>query len=195
LGLAQGARIYPLLDALSEAAENLSRGARRRSVHCLPLRQSSGARKELPGLDSNASDYQWQPRFVEPQIGPGQDTDWPFFYEDRRNQFYVTVGESFVPFNFTFGFGTISVAGANLGYDIPKLIVGETRPPHIPPSYDTIIDPSTGGDPTGWSLLENDTPVVASFATGAGVQFQGRLIGALGSSPIVDNASIETRGD
>ena len=41
-----------------------------------------------------------QPRFVEPQIGPGDVadspvfygdvTEWPFFYEDRRCQFYVT---------------------------------------------------------------------------------------------------------
>ena len=37
------------------------------------------------------------PRYVEPQIGGGDGTDWPFFYEDKSNQFYVSIQKSFVP--------------------------------------------------------------------------------------------------
>ena len=40
------------------------------------------------------------PRYVEPQIGPGDATNWPFFYEDKRNQFYVSVQPNFVPCNY-----------------------------------------------------------------------------------------------
>ena len=139
--------------------------------------------------------FNWQPRFVEPQIGPGDDTCWPFLYEDRRNQFYVQVDKSWTLYNFYGGFGA-AMASARGGFVyIPSLTIGETLPTRLPPSVDGIIDPTSGGDPAGWSVAGNRSASIGSLATGGAVQFQGRLIGATGSAPAQTVAlATQTRG-
>jgi hypothetical protein len=46
------------------------------------------------------------PRYVEPQPGLADAWDAPFFFEDRRNLFYVTTKEDFITPLLSNGFGT-----------------------------------------------------------------------------------------
>ena len=139
--------------------------------------------------------YSWQPRFIEPQIGPGDSTGWPFLYEDRGNQFYVDVDKSWILYAYYPAFGANRVSALNGNINIPLLTVGQTVPLRIPPSVEMMIDPASGGDPTGWSLVGNSTAPFASFASGAAVQFQGRHIGVAGSAPALNLAlTLQTRG-
>ena len=138
--------------------------------------------------------FNWQPRFVEPQIGPGDTTCWPFFYEDRRNQFYVNVDKSWVPYRFYDGFGIVEASAGDGTIRIPPMSVGQVLPPHAPTPIDTIIDPVSGGDPAGWSIVGKVAATVASFAAGSTIQFQGRLIGAAGSVPAQTVTATQIRG-
>ena len=148
-----------------------------------------------PNSVSTVLTFNWQPRFIEPQIGPGDDTCWPFLYEDRRNQFYVQVDKSWVPYAFYGGFGA-AMASALGGYvQIPSFTVGANLPTHFPPSVDTFIDPASGGVPAGWIVAGSRPAALGSLATGSTVQFQGRLIGPTGSVAARKVAlSTQTRG-
>ncbi len=129
--------------------------------------------------------FSWQPHFVEPQIGPGDDTCWPFFYEDRRNQFYVHVDKSFVPYAAYVGFGANTVKAVDVSANIPPLVVGAASPPRVTTGVDTIIGNASGSTPAGWNVVGSNTAATASFDTGATVQFQGRIVSAVGSAPTV----------
>lgn len=135
------------------------------------------------------------PRYVEPQIGPGDATDWPFFYEDKRNQFYVSVQSSFVPYHIWGGFGAVIAAGPA----IPTIS-------HIPP-LTTVRSPGVGPDPAlidptinqrqgaAWTYAGAGRNLVAGFSSQASFSFQGRAVGVDGSSPSLrPAATIERRG-
>jgi peptidoglycan hydrolase-like protein with peptidoglycan-binding domain len=144
--------------------------------------QSIGSQRAdatLPILGFPAS-----PRYVEPQIGPGDATNWPFLYEDKRNQFYVSIQTSFVPYHIWEGFG-ITLAAA------PAVI----RVPYIPPLTTTQI-PVPGGPNLGlvnpalnqgpgaiWTYAGGERSVVAAFSNQACFPFQGRVIGLAGGAP------------
>jgi len=124
------------------------------------------------------------PRYVEPQIGPGDATDWPFFYEDKRNQFYVSIAQSFVPYHSWTGFGG-TLAGRQPVASIP----------HIPPLTTTpfpaggvpragVVNPvASQGSGAIWSYTSGARSVVAGFANQASFPFQGRIVGPAGSAP------------
>ena len=137
--------------------------------------------------------FTWQPRFVEPQIGPGDDTCWPFFYEDRRNQFYVNVDKSFVPYTIYTGFGANTVIAVNASINIPSLVVGDVLPSYAPTGADTIINAASGGDPMGWNVVGNRTAATAALDIGGTIQFQGRIIGATGSTAAVNQVASATK--
>ena len=123
------------------------------------------------------------PRYVEPQIGPGDATDWPFFYEDKRNQFYVSIQSSFVPYHIWAGFAGLTAAAPHI-----------TKIPHIPPLTTTQFPLGIGPDPAlgpvtsqvsgaAWTYAGAGRNLVAGFASQASFSFQGRVIGIAGGSP------------
>jgi hypothetical protein len=139
-----------------------------------------------PHVDSTAAvlGFNMTPRYVEPQIGPGDATCWPFFYEDKRSQFYVTIQKSFVPYPIWNGFGLATSM-------LPA--VGDT--PYIPPLTTTQIPsdrpplglPDPGpregpGEPWVYAGARN---VVAALSNQASFSFQGRTIGLTGGAPSV----------
>ena len=129
------------------------------------------------------------PRYVEPEIGPGDSTDWPFFYEDKRNQFYVSIQKTFVPYQIWRGFGNIVAAAPSL-----------TTIPFIPPLTTTQFPIAAGPNPAliepianqvpgaTWSYAGGGRSLVAGFANQATFSFQGRTIGVAGGSPSVSPA-------
>ena len=138
------------------------------------------------------------PRYVEPQIGPGNTagsplTNWPFFYEDKRNQFYVSVQANFVPYNYWQGFGGITAVSPSV-----------SQIPHIPPLTTTQFPTHVGPDPALLGLAATQKPavdwtyagagrnLVAGIANQATFSFQGRTIGLTGgtSSAALPNAAL-----
>jgi len=134
------------------------------------------------------------PRYVEPQIWPGDATDWPFFYEDKRNQFYVSIQKSFVPPHIYPGFGAEMAAAPSSVAQIP----------HIPPLTTTQFPISGGPDPAlldpganqgPWTYAGAGRNLVAGFANQASFSFQGRIIGISGSTPSLSRATtIQNQG-
>jgi hypothetical protein len=124
------------------------------------------------------------PRYVEPQIGPGDATDWPFFYEDKRNQFYVSIQQSFVPYHIWNGFGAVTATARYVA-----------QIPHIPTLTTTqfpvgggpglgVVDPVAGEGPgAAWAYAGGARSVVAAFSNQASFSFQGRVIGPTGGAP------------
>jgi hypothetical protein len=136
------------------------------------------------------------PRFVEPQ--PSADAwDAPFFYEDRRNLFYVTTSESYRTIWEFNGFGLLT-AYPSLAGGIPKvppLVVppppfAKPRPVEIGPAIGPVAG---GGDPAvvkGF-LAQSDT-IRAALGSTLAVSFQGRQIYPSGST--VNPATTVTTG-
>jgi hypothetical protein len=124
------------------------------------------------------------PRYVEPQIGPGDSTNWPFFYEDKRNQFYVSVQPNFVPYNYWQGFGGLTA--------LPSSV---SQIPFIPPLTTTQFPVYAGPNPvlsgavatenraTDWTYAGSGRTLVAGIASQATFSFQGRTIGLTGGTP------------
>ena len=118
------------------------------------------------------------PRYIEPQIGPGDSTDWPFFYEDKRNQFYVSIATSFVPYNYWAGFGPVTAAAPPI-----------TKIPYIPPLTTTQFVVGGGPDPAlvgptvnqgpgaAWAYAGAGRNLVAGFANQAPFSFLGAVTG------------------
>jgi hypothetical protein len=136
-----------------------------------------------PSATSAILTFSWQPRFVEAQIGPGDSTAWPFFYEDRRNQFYVHVDTSWTPYRYYDGFGAGAAQVVNSGASIPSFNVVGALPPRTPSSIYATANPAVGGDPTGWDIAEGSPTRIGSLAVGGTFLFQGRIIGPQGSAP------------
>jgi peptidoglycan hydrolase-like protein with peptidoglycan-binding domain len=138
---------------------------------------------------SNASswstilNFTWQPRFVEPQIGPGDSTSWPFFYEDRRNQFYVNIGASWVPYYRYPGFSASEALAGAAAAEISQVAVGPVSP------GDPVVNPALGENPSGWTIDGAQTGLAATFVGAGAFQYQGRVIGARGSAPAANLAA------
>jgi hypothetical protein len=130
------------------------------------------------------------PRYVEPEIGPGDATVWPFFYEDKLNQFYVSIQTTFVPYHFWNGFGAVTAAAPSV-----------TKIPYIPPLTTTRFPVGGGPDPalTGptlnqgpgaaWTYAGAGRDLVAGFASQASFSFQERIIGIAGGTPSLSPAT------
>jgi peptidoglycan hydrolase-like protein with peptidoglycan-binding domain len=122
------------------------------------------------------------PRYVEPQVGPGDTTDWPFFYEDKRHQFYVTIEKSFVPYHIWFGLGAITAAPQAIA-QIPNIpVLKTTRIPTSRPTPGPVEMPSQGPG-AAWTYADGSRTVVAGFSSQASFSFQGRDIGVTGGAP------------
>ncbi|QGM47133.1 hypothetical protein H2LOC_016335 [Methylocystis heyeri] len=135
------------------------------------------------------------PRFTEPQIGPGDGTDWPFFYEDRRSQFYVAITKSFSPYHVWPGFGSLATAPplAEIPH-IPPLAVATAVPAGVGPDPGPLADPSAGATPGGpWSFAGARN--VVALSNQGSFSFQGRVIGLGGGAPgVIANISIQRAG-
>lgn len=143
---------------------------------------------------STILDFNWQPRFIEPQIGPGKNTDWPFFYEDRRNQFYVSVATNFVPYSIYPGFGANATATVNVSAGIPSVAVSQNGPPG-PSPVENAVNAGAGGEQAGWNVVGNPVANVASLDIGGAIAFQGRLVEASGSIAVnTDVSAQQTQG-
>jgi hypothetical protein len=134
---------------------------------------------KLPILGFPAS-----PRYVEPQIGPGDATNWPFFYEDKRNQFYVSIQTSFVPYHLWDGFG-VTVATAPPVSRIPYIPPLTTKQIPVPGEPNLgLINPAVNQGPGAtWTYAGGERNVVAAFSNQASFSFQGRVIGLAGGAP------------
>ena len=122
------------------------------------------------------------PRLVQPQIAAGDGANYPFFYEDKRNQFYVSIQPTFVPYQIYNGFGAANFSGINF------------VPPSVLPGLTTVpigLGPVTGnsavwnlavasGAAPPWSTAPGVRNTVASFNSTAAFTFQGRIIGPSG---------------
>ena len=134
-----------------------------------------------PDSTSPILGFPFSPRYIQPQIGPGDSTGWPFFYEDKRNQFYVTIQKAFVPYHFWDGFAALTaVSPVVKGVPhIPPLVTTNPFPgigPDTGPYVDPRVDPASGA----WTYAGGARNVVAAFANEASFAFQGRIIGITG---------------
>ena len=83
---------------------------------------STEVEQDTPELSPLVLQFHWLPRIVESQ--PGLTGIWtaPFFYEDRRNLFYVTSTIDQTTFRGpSFGIGLGSTAGGSSSVNIPQL--------------------------------------------------------------------------
>ncbi len=110
-----------------------------------------------PPYTTHVMDFKWLPRVVDTQPGLADAWDAPFFYEDRRNQFYVTTTISFQTFAIYAGFAeNFGVASAS--------------------SYTAYIPPLSVQGP-----LTTVSPIAAKLSSGLSVIYQGQRIGVAGS--------------
>jgi hypothetical protein len=129
------------------------------------------------------------PRYVEPEIGPGDSTEWPFFYEDKRNQFYVSIQKTFVPYQIWLGFGNVMAAAPSLTTIpyIPSLTT--TRFPIAAGPNPALTNPAVNQGPgAAWTYADGGRSLIAGFADQATFSFQGRTIGVAGGYPSVSPA-------
>ena len=125
------------------------------------------------------------PRYVEPQIGGGDGTDWPFFYEDKSNQFYVSIQKSFVPLQLAFGFGAIAglSAASSQVTRIPALATSASAITQIAANSAKFMNYATvDAGLAAWSFAIGTHNVVAAFDSSAPFSFQNRTIGPFGSA-------------
>ena len=79
--------------------------------------------------NNNLIGFNWIPRYVEPQPGSASAWDAAFFFEDRRNLFYVTTSETYETIRGFPGFGIISTTPSLQGtvVNIPPLVFNNSR--------------------------------------------------------------------
>jgi GH18 family chitinase len=122
-------------------------------------------------------------RYLGPQLSAGWDA--PFFFEDRRNAFYVTTGETWVPIQEYRFFGIVATAPHLQGVvvDIPPLV---TQPaPKLPDRGDPVLTIGAGGDPAVLQGFIDVSPTIrTALGSAMSVSYQGRLIGASSSADI-----------
>jgi hypothetical protein len=122
------------------------------------------------------------PRFVQPQIGPGDGSNWPFFYEDKRNQFYVSIQPTFTPYQFYNGFGSVALAGFNMPAtaNIPILTTGPFELGPVAGNSAVWNLAVSSGAAAPWLAAGGARPVVATLNSTGTFAFQGRIIGPSG---------------
>jgi hypothetical protein len=132
-----------------------------------------------PAFTASVLGFKWQPRFVEPQPGLGLSDAWtaPFFYEDRRNLFYVTTKEDSVPFYSYDGYG-MAFGALDSAAPVPK----------IPPlSFGDVVN----GDPFTASLYQaRGANISVVMGSGAAISYGGQQIISTGS--VATTAIIES---
>jgi hypothetical protein len=141
-------------------------------------------------------------RFVEPQlvmVDAEQASffnpwDAPFFFEDRRNVFYVTTSEHLMLMNPIYTFGNLPTTPSPQG-PLPSLLVKQEG---IPFPGDDLTLPDGGSGETGpiaiRTSLSQPTSIRAALQSGLTVSYQGRQIGMTRSSPIDLNSMASRRG-
>jgi hypothetical protein len=145
----------------------------------------------IPSMVNSSPDYantllasNWGPRFVEPQVGTGDDWDAPFFFEDRRNLFYVKTTED------------IQSWGSYDGYGLQKMANLPTAAVSFPPLVlDGPAGPSMGlngnqaAGPPERSVGGSNTIRVA-IASPATVTYQGHVIYSAGGIGVAARPSL-----
>jgi hypothetical protein len=108
--------------------------------------------------------------------------DAPFFFEDRRNVFYVTTAENWVPF-FNAAYGVVSSAyNFALAGNIPPLVVNASPPIEETTPFATGI-PISGGDPASIiRYVAQSGNIRVALATGTVVNYQGTTLYPTGQS-------------
>jgi hypothetical protein len=124
------------------------------------------------------------PRYVEPQPGLADAWDPPFFFEDRRNLFYVTTNATLGTIQEFAGFGILSIDPSLQGTvaNIPPLVLPEQRAPS--PERDPILTGSgrDGGALTVQGYLSGTTTIRVAIGSVTPVPYQSRQISLSGSS-------------
>jgi peptidoglycan hydrolase-like protein with peptidoglycan-binding domain len=124
------------------------------------------------------------PRYVVPQRGSSDGWDAPFFYEDRRNVFYVTTSESLISIwqfgGYGIGYSAPSMTGSTLRF---PPVVQRQRPAlpdiGVPIAFGTT---PSGGDPYAIKQLAGtDANIHTALGSTIAVTYQGQTIGAKGS--------------
>ncbi len=123
------------------------------------------------------------PQTVRPSQ-PGVDSQWqmPFFFEDSRNAFYVTTSTRLVTFGGYRGYGLVAGSGSaafSSRVKIPNIVVAKGPvQPGDPIDFTRIL-----GDPdTAQNAFADSAGMHAVIGSGATLMFQGREIGATGST-------------
>ena len=135
--------------------------------------------------NNNLIGFNWIPRYVEPQPGLASAWDAPFFFEDRRNLFYVTTSETYETIRGFLGFGIISTTPSLQGtvVNIPPLVFQQQ--PKLPLKGDPILTGSSGGDGgpmTVQGYLSDSTNIRVGIGSVTLVPYQGRQISLTGSA-------------
>jgi Neuraminidase-like domain len=132
----------------------------------------------------NLMQFNLIPRYVEAQPGSADAWDAPFFFEDRRNLFYVITNATLGTIQDFTGFGILSTdpgLQATVA-NIPPLVLPEQRAPS--PERDPILTGSgrDGGALTVQSYLSGSITVRVAIGSVTPVPYRNRQISLSGSS-------------
>jgi hypothetical protein len=145
----------------------------------------------LPTYTNQILDYSWTSRQVDCQPGlPGSDA-WvaPFFYEDRRNLFYVTTIGTIVPIQLYAGFGILQAnPGITGNPDLPALVL-DSRPKTPAPAEILAANAAAGGLFGVQQFVDTSPTIDAALASTGTITYQGQVISPLGSIPGRDRAA------
>jgi hypothetical protein len=135
-----------------------------------------------PGYSNDILQFNWQPRFTDSQPGLPDVWDAPFFYEDRRNLFYVTTTESTVMIGNYTGFGVHSafLDGTSSIQATAPLVV---RQPIVASAAPDILaaDGSANTRAAIQRFLSQDRNINTGLVLPTAVRYQRRAISPSGS--------------
>jgi hypothetical protein len=140
----------------------------------------------ISGSSYNANLFRFSliPRYVEPQPGLPDAWDAPFFFEDRRNLFYVTTNATLGTIQDFTGFGILSTNPSLQGMlaNIPPLVFPQLPPRHV--AGDPILAGRIhdGGPTAIQGYLSETTTIRVGIGSGTLLPYQGRQISLTGSS-------------
>jgi hypothetical protein len=137
---------------------------------------------------NNILQFSLAPRYVEAQPGSANAWDTPFFFEDRRNLFYVTTTETAPTIQDFQGFGMLSNSPSLQSpvVNIPPLVFQQQPKP--PVKGDPVLTRDRDGGPmTVQGYLTESTTIRVGIGSTALIPYNGRQIGLSGSAPASDS--------
>jgi hypothetical protein len=136
------------------------------------------ATDKTPQYTNDILTFNWTPRQIQAQ--PFLDNPWdaPFFYEDRRNLFYVKTTDTLVLFSYYDGFG-MQPATRTPAVDVPNLILQNPPPPGVPTER-LAAKAAAGGKFTTQQYVAAGNALSAALNLSNAVTYHGQAISPVG---------------
>ncbi len=137
--------------------------------------------------------FNWGPRFTQPQIGLPDAWDAPFIYEDRRHLFYVTTTEGIRTVWSFDGFGIWGGVQSIVSEQGSGLLLHDPVAVKPPPTAQPVV--TAAADPASIQrYLSQQTALKAALASRTTVTYQERVISPTGSAPMPSQPASTSNG-